>query len=379
MQAVRRTAMYATLCALGALTVLSIYGAFLGAERAGALFSSPPLVAFWFFLLALLVGCFVVDWRLVRSPGLAAMHLGAALILVGAMLGSDAGHRVVDRLLGGIRTPYGYLRIPEGGETNVLRDPDTEQAIGELPFTVRLKDFRIETYPPGRWNLWFQRPVPPGTSVRQGLTPIPWQVGEPVPVAGTRLHIRVLRYIESARPVRDDAGEVVGAEPDPASATPAMEIEATLHGRSHRGWIVVPEGHDMGGMSLGPLVPKEVAAHAGLALWLARPRPMPKDYFSDVEVLRGGKVVEEGTIEVNHPLHLDGYHLYQMSYEMRPDREVTILSARSDRGLYVVYAGFVLLVGGVFVRFWIEHAAKGLWRRGRLRPAESAAAAREGG
>ncbi len=367
MQSARKIAMYATLAAIGELAFLSICGAFLGASAAKAFFNTPPMAGFWFFLLALLVGCFIVDWRLVRSPGLAAMHLGAAAILIGSMWSSDAGHLAADWLLDRQKPPYGHLRIAEGGEAAVLRDAGTGRAVGTLPFAVRLRDFRIEYYPGGEWGLWFQHPVPAGVAAQEGLTEIDWQVGEAVRVEGTGLRIRVLEFHEHARPILGDGGEVVGAEPDPESDTAAMEIEATLRDRTHRGWIVVPGGREMGGMGLDPLVPEEVAAHSGLAFWLSRPRRMPKDYFSDVEVLEDGEVVREATIEVNHPLHWGGYHLYQSSYEMGRHQVATVLAVRSDSGLYVVYTGFVLLVLGTAVRFWIEHPVKRLLRWSRLR------------
>ena len=36
-----------------------------------------------------------------------------------------------------------------------------------------------------------------------------------------------------------------------------------------------------------------------------------KDYISEVEIVADGKTVAAKAIEVNHPLHYDGYHLYQ--------------------------------------------------------------------
>ena len=50
----------------------------------------------------------------------------------------------------------------------------------------------------------------------------------------------------------------------------------------------------------------------------------PKDYFSDLTVLRGGKEVLKKRIEVNHPLIVDGIYFYQSSYGVDRNSTVTL-------------------------------------------------------
>jgi len=84
-----------------------------------------------------------------------------------------------------------------------------------------------------------------------------------------------------------------------------------------------------------------------------------KDYVSDVSIIENAKEVEHKTIEVNHPLHYRGYHFYQHSYD--PDQlNYSILFVRSDSGLYIVYAGFLLVSIGSIVRFWFVNLPKRL-------------------
>lgn len=45
---------------------------------------------------------------------------------------------------------------------------------------------------------------------------------------------------------------------------------------------------------------------------------MPKQYRSDITVLKGGRIYVQGSILVNHPLDIDGIHLYQASYGELP-------------------------------------------------------------
>lgn len=79
-----------------------------------------------------------------------------------------------------------------------------------------------------------------------------------------------------------------------------------------------------------------------------------RDYISDVQVIKDGKVVAEKNIEVNHPLHFGGYHFYQSSYDAQ-EHKFIVLSVVSDTGLNLVYAGYLLLGIGVFWHFWLRH------------------------
>ena len=371
MRLVRAITFWATFGAIGLLAVLAAAATFfdylahrllpaaivasMPSNLPKAFFNSPPLVIFWFILLALLAVCFFVDVRLIRSFGLTVLHLGAILVLGGAMWGSNLGHLVANRCLGRAKPPYGAMVIPEGTMTDQLLDPATNRPIATLPFSVGLNDFRIEYYPSQRpWDLWFERPVPPDADPHSGLTRVAWKAGEEAAIEETGVRVRVLQYLPRAKAVTDAAGRIVGAEADAASESPAMEVEAILRDRRQRGWIVPAPGDDSAGLALDDLVPKEVAARSGLALWLSQPRRMPKDYFSDLAVIEGGQVVARKTIEVNHPLSWRGYHLYQSSYQQMGDRYATILTVRSDSGWTAVRLGFVLLAVGTAARCWNE-------------------------
>lgn len=82
--------------------------------------------------------------------------------------------------------------------------------------------------------------------------------------------------------------------------------------------------------------------------------PAVKQYRSQVSLYRGPDITP-AEISVNHPLHFNGYHLYQMSWGRDPDIYSVLLVA-SDSGLNAVYGGFVLLVLGAVGRFWSRRA-----------------------
>lgn len=129
------------------LIILSVYGAFLGSYRARSFFNSPALSAYWLVFTALLTAAFVVFCRPVRLPGLFLMLGGCVLVLTGALWGSDAGLRVQNQLFGTDKIQAGQMVIFEGDAENHVLLEDSDQTI-ELPFHIRLKDFRIEFYKP---------------------------------------------------------------------------------------------------------------------------------------------------------------------------------------------------------------------------------------
>ncbi|HOV77657.1 MAG TPA: hypothetical protein PLS24_06490, partial [Sedimentisphaerales bacterium] len=105
----RRAVLWAVLAAIVLLTGLSIYGAFIGADRAQAFFTSVPLAVYWFAAVALLVVGIALFRRLLRVPSLLLMHTGCILIVLGMMWGSKPGHALQKRLFGIDKIPVSEL------------------------------------------------------------------------------------------------------------------------------------------------------------------------------------------------------------------------------------------------------------------------------
>ena len=89
----RREIMWAALVLIILLTAMSIYGAFIGADRAQMFFNSTPSALFWAILGLALIGGLIAFRRLIRVPGLLLMHVGCILILIGGWLGSERGYK----------------------------------------------------------------------------------------------------------------------------------------------------------------------------------------------------------------------------------------------------------------------------------------------
>jgi len=171
-----------------------------------------------------------------------------------------------------------------------------------------------------------------------------------------------------------------GAEPDHDSAVPAMQVRVVRGEREMTRWLLPGRDEPYASIDLAPLFPNALAPRQekgegegegegkGEAesatteppeqrltpeLFLVRPTSPIRDYYSDLAVLDDGRAVAEKTIEVNDPLHWGGYHFYQSDYDHEAGR-YTVLQVVSDSGLWLVWLGMVLLVGGAFWRFWGE-------------------------
>ncbi len=467
MKQVRQILLWAVLVGIGLLLALSVIGAFLGDERARIVFNSIPLVMFWILLASLLVAGLIYFKRLIHSAGLLGVHLGSLLILAGAMLGSDGGHGLAAMFFGSKKIPHGYMRIYEGHASNSVWGRKEKTEIGKLPFSIGLKDFRIEHYEVDEpWQLIVESgAVEKGSHENKWVQEqIKWTKGQEVAIPFTEARLKVLQYLESAKPtysksfqpvlevamangkkatLRAEVGqkllleepqvrvEIVqifstlkvlgtgeghkvvnasgpaknpavlvrleradgkkthqyvyarglvhgqeeadfklryvfaepdGAEPDPSTGLPAMEILIKHKEKSHRAWLIVPKSRTLARLSLIDLLGLEQKDDHGehahqrqLSLYLHKATGQISDYKSELVVQDEGYTVAEKTIEVNDPLHYGGYHFYQSSYgQDKKGRWYSVLSVSSDSGLALVYIGFALMVGGMFWLFWFK-------------------------
>jgi hypothetical protein len=319
--------MWIALALVVSLILLSIYGAFLGSYQAKSFFNSPALAAYWLALMALLTAALVIFRQLVRLPGLFLMHAGCILILAGSLWGSSSGLKVKNQLFGTDEIQTGQMTILEGDAENRITLEDSSQT-KELPFHIKLKDFRIEYYKPEYLEIL----TPQGRSKISVEVGSVWSIG---PDFGT---ITIVRVFENFKISIDGDRETIIDAPRPGY-NPALEVRIKNPDGAVTTRYVFERFPDY-------IYPEDK--------FLLRYHKSVRDYISDIQVIKDGNVVAEKAIEVNHPLHFGGYHFYQSSYDAEGHR-YTVLSVVSDTGLDLVYAGYLALGVGVFWHFWIRH------------------------
>jgi len=401
----RRTIMWVGLLLIIVLIALSIYGAFIGAERAQQLFNQPPLVVYWTALAILLIIGIAAFRRLLRVPGLLLIHAGCVLILAGGMWGSRGGHNLQKKLFGIDKIRSGRMKIYEGNTSNMvetekkislfgvalefanslnnriipqnlrqefekkqaalsqeaiawisqagsvwvivdkpkeyfvrregskLKVYDLIREVEELPFAIKLNDFRIEYYEPS----YLEIETAEGKAQR-----VPAEVGQEIDL-GSELGIaKITRKFEYFKMSLED-GKKVAFEDPRGNPMPALEVKITpADGKvtTHYAFSLMPGfGHTQGGPKLTYNKPVNGAI---------------SDYISELQIIEDNKVVAEKDIEVNHPLRFGGYHFYQSSYDDKAG-QYTVLQVVSDTGLYVVYTGYWMLCLGIIWHLWLRH------------------------
>ena len=401
----RREIMWAALVLIIVLTVLSIYGAFIGADRAQAFFNSTPSSVFWvLFALALIAGLAAFR-RLIRVPGLLLMHVGCILILIGGALGSEKGYKATgnDKILKGdmqifegqasnqVRTekkiPLFNIALDfaksldaRGIPQNLRQEFDKEQAAlskaasvfvsqpggvwviadekrqfyvrregkklkvydfireaKELPFVVKLNDFRIEYYEPEVEYL--------GYETAEGMKQVDVEIGREVDLGAEHGIAKITRKFRNLKIAMDGDTRRYYDDPSP-EPNPALELQITK-----------PDGQ-VATQFVYMLHPGFSHTPGGPKLIYNRPYTPISDYISELEIIdEDGKVLAKKDIEVNYPLQYGGYRFYQSGYDQQAAR-YTVLQVVSDTGVMIVFAGYWALCIGVVWHMWLRHLFK---------------------
>lgn len=81
--------------------------------------------------------------------------------------------------------------------------------------------------------------------------------------------------------------------------------------------------------------------------------PTPKRYASEVEIYTQKGEVFRATIDVNHPVTVEGWKIYQYSYDtaMGARSQLSILELVADPWMPAVYVGIFMLLAGAILMF----------------------------
>lgn len=347
MRKFQRILMAGSLALLALLAGLSIVGAFLGARRAEAMFTSPPMVVLWCLLAGLLVTGVLAWPMMLRRPGLLAVHVGALLVLAGGMWGSRYGHALREAMLGRslIREGFVMSQVGQSASEVVEFSPGGEvRTLGTLGVGLKPIEAWTEYYPP-RGSSWTLQAVffDEADEVEQ-VQRLPLGAEDFQEIGRTGLSVRV-ESVQSARPGENHRGLEPGR-------TVVLQID---------------RGEEIARMALGagsePDVPRWTAPlefaydsreawvrDGRVELWLLRPVQAVKDYKVDLAVLGpDGEERARQIVELNRPLRVGGLYVYLAGLPMD---DVVLLQVVRDPGLVAVWAGFGLLGGGMVLACW---------------------------
>lgn len=258
-----------------------------------------------------------------RQIGFYLNHTGLYIAFLCGILGSADMERVT-------------MTVNEGDIEWRVRDYFGN--VKELPIAIELDTFKIEEYPPKLVIIDVQT----GKMLPEGRPEIYMfeQVGETIKL--TDYQIEILEYLPHAAIVNDSA--FASAAPYYGEgAAPALKIRVSNErlSESVEGWI-------SNGSYLFPYKVLYIDENTGVAM----PVQEVKKYTSHIKVFTENGHSREATIEVNQPLKIDNWKIYQFSYDESKGKysKTSIFELVYDPWLAAVYTGiFMLLAGALFM------------------------------
>ena len=282
-------------------------------------------------------------WR--RLPSLLC-HVGLFVVLAGGTLGSADMQRV---------KVYCEQGQPE------WRALDERQEVVELPLAIQLEQFTIDEYPPKLMMINSEGLPIPKDKPATLLIDSTFTTGD---LNGWT--VSIVKRLDNAAPAvlasmagnmpREMMGQLkmdsLGMAINKGGFVPfegrgaqcALLVKATKDGKEKTGWVTC-------GSYLFP--------YQGLALpdgtTIAMPTREPERYASLVDIYtKSGKNIQT-TIEVNKPFTIEGWKVYQLSYneQMGKWSTLSIFECVSDPWLPVIYVGIFLLLAGAILMIFV--------------------------
>lgn len=246
-------------------------------------------------------------------------HLGLFVAVVAAVLGNADLQRLKMTTVVGKAEWRAY---DEAGQQS------------ELPLAIELQHFTIDEYPPKLMLIdnGTGKVLPEGKPEHL-LLGSGEQEGQ---LADWR--IRVVRQMaESARVATEDTVKFVAFHSIGATYAVYIEADNRLTGVRREGWV-----------SCGSFLFPYKALRLDEQVSLVMPEREPQRFASDVKLYTQSGRKLEAVIEVNRPLTVEGWKVYQLSYDESKGKwsDISVFELVRDPWLPLVYSGIWMLIAG---------------------------------
>ena len=211
------------------------------------------------------------------------------------------------------------MTINKGESSKIVELPDGSKK--ELPFSVRLNDFRVEKYEPGSLMIT--------DSAAKKRWSFPAKTGEEYSLGTEYGSVKIIRLYRNFR--IDTESE----EPKP--------FDDPGEGENRAVEVLIKDADGKKRLNMFLKNSKVMSIPVQEKKLVLRYVRMEKDYFSDIEIWDGETVVKK-TVEVNHPIHYGGYYFYQYGWDPK-EQKYTVLNVVSDSGIPVCICRFYCLNG----------------------------------
>ena len=315
----------ASITSLSALLSVVLVMGFVGPGIERITMSWPFVLLFLYFLFVL---GFVTLKRIVsfrwRDVPFMLNHVGLFITLLAAILGNGDLRR---------------LRMTVPLENPEWRASDEKNEMIELPLAIELRSFTIDEYPPklmlfdNETGRTLPEKSPEHVLLEEGVTKgtlQDWQltIEQSIPMAASVATEDALKFTEFHS----------------MGATYAVYLKAVNQKNQtiKEGWV-----------SCGSFLFPYKAIRLDSLTSLVMPEREPQRFASEVKIYTQEGTITEGTIEVNRPIEIEGWKIYQLSYDETKGRwsDVSVFELVRDPWLPVVYAGIIMMMAGAVCLF----------------------------
>jgi hypothetical protein len=292
------------------LAIITLMCLYMGIVANNGVKTSWPFVLTYLLILVniiLVIGKRIRQFKW-KDYGFYLNHIGLFIFLFSAGLGSADMQRY-------------FMRVYEG-KVEWRGENSKTGELTELPVAISLEDFSMDVYPPK-------------------ITIIDKRSGETFPAGKPSL----MESFEGSSGNIGEWGVKVDSIKERPRVAPAAYIIAKNknNGGTLAGWISC-------GNYFQPFKTLDISDIYCFAMTL----PEPKRFCSDVEVFTKDGFKTSGKIEVNNPLSVGSWKIYQYSYDtnMGKDSEYSVFELIRDPWLIPVYIGIFMVMAGAVTLFW---------------------------
>ena len=209
----------------------------------------------------------------------------------------------------------------------------------ELPLAIELKDFTIDEYPPklmlidNETGRTLPEKAPEHLLLEEGVTD--GQLSDWL--------VTIRQMIPWAASVATE-DTVKFTEFHSMGATYAVYLQAINQKTktAKEGWV-----------SCGSFLFPYKAIRLDSLTSIVMPEREPQRFASEVKIYTQEGTITGGTIEVNRPMEIEGWKIYQLSYDETKGRwsDISVFELVRDPWLPVVYTGIIMMMAGAICLF----------------------------
>ena len=248
-------------------------------------------------------------------------HAGLFIVIVSASLGTADLWRLNMQLVEGraIFTTY-----------------DNNGKSFNLPFAIKLLDFKIKEYPP---NIGFYSLKDNKLIIEKKTQLVEVKEGNSKILGNWNIIIE--KYLNGSK--KDSLGYDTS---NAIGAAPAAYIKAVnqISSKEISGWVSSGSFNSL-------MKPLALTSDIELVMTI----PATREYSSDIRVFESMKEYQDYTIKVNEPLKVHGWTIYQTGYNEKMGKwsKISIIELVRDPWLPAVYIGIFMLLTGSLYLVWM--------------------------